>query len=122
MRTKKELGIGRPYLDRDPPHVGPLDGAEYAAKRGRVIAQKTETQTEKRHSLASLTKSAKLAKLKVSSLQPLPKTLERASKNKEPQAKDRLVSLTKGAKLAKGESQQPPAAAKNPRASEQKRG
>ena len=29
-----ELGIGRPYLDRDPPHVGPTDGQEYAVKRG----------------------------------------------------------------------------------------
>jgi hypothetical protein len=28
-----ELGIGRPYQDRDPPHVGPLDGEEYADKR-----------------------------------------------------------------------------------------
>ena len=32
---EKELGIGRPYLDRDPPHVGPIDGTEYADKRGR---------------------------------------------------------------------------------------
>ena len=32
---EKELGIGRPYLDRDPPHVGPIDGKEYADKRGR---------------------------------------------------------------------------------------
>jgi hypothetical protein len=87
---EKELGIGRPYLDRDPPHVAPLDGAEYAAKRGRVIAQKREMQTEKRHRLASLTKGAKLAKsLNVSSLQPLLKTRERASKNEELQAKDR---------------------------------
>src|SRR3974377_1670075 len=23
---EKELGIGRPYLDKDPPHVGPIDG------------------------------------------------------------------------------------------------
>jgi hypothetical protein len=30
---EKELGVGRPYLDRDPPHIGPLDGKEYAAKR-----------------------------------------------------------------------------------------
>jgi hypothetical protein len=44
---EKELGIGRPYLDRDPPHVAPLDGAEYAAKRGRVIAQNAEIQTAK---------------------------------------------------------------------------
>jgi hypothetical protein len=27
----KEFGVGRPYLDRDPPHVGPIDGKEYAA-------------------------------------------------------------------------------------------
>ena len=27
---EKELGIGRPYLDRDPPHVGPIDGKEFA--------------------------------------------------------------------------------------------
>jgi hypothetical protein len=30
----KEYGIGRPYLDKDPPHVGPIDGQEYADKRG----------------------------------------------------------------------------------------
>jgi len=27
----KEFGIGRPYLDHDPPHVGPIDGKEYAS-------------------------------------------------------------------------------------------
>jgi hypothetical protein len=37
--NEKELGIGRPYLNRDPPHVAPIDGREYAAKRGRVFAQ-----------------------------------------------------------------------------------
>jgi len=36
---EKELGIGRPYLDRDPPHVAPIDGKEYADKRGRETAQ-----------------------------------------------------------------------------------
>jgi len=30
----KEFGIGRPYLDKDPPHVAPMDGKEYADKRG----------------------------------------------------------------------------------------
>lgn len=30
----KDFGIGRPYLDRDPPHVGPIDGQEYVSKRG----------------------------------------------------------------------------------------
>jgi hypothetical protein len=37
---EKELAIGRPYQDRDPPHVGPLDGKEYADKRGIRDAQK----------------------------------------------------------------------------------
>lgn len=30
----KEFGIGRPYLDRDPPHVAPIDGKEYTSRRG----------------------------------------------------------------------------------------
>jgi hypothetical protein len=29
----KDFGIGRPYLDKDPPHVAPIDGQEYAAHR-----------------------------------------------------------------------------------------
>jgi len=36
---EKELGIGRPYLDKDPPHVAPIDGKEYADKRNTAKAQ-----------------------------------------------------------------------------------
>jgi hypothetical protein len=36
---EKELGIGRPYLDKDPPHVAPIDGKEYADKRGAAKAR-----------------------------------------------------------------------------------
>src|SRR5215831_13722572 len=39
-RHETELGVGRPYLDRDPPHVASIDGKEYAAKRGRSPARK----------------------------------------------------------------------------------
>jgi len=42
----KEVGIGRPYLDRDPPHVGPIDGTEYIVKRGLAAAQKRAAQTK----------------------------------------------------------------------------
>src|SRR5919204_3741866 len=35
-----ELKVGRPYLDRDPPHLAPIDGREFAAKRGRTIVRK----------------------------------------------------------------------------------
>jgi hypothetical protein len=30
----QEFDIGRPYLDKDPPHVAPIDGKEYADHRG----------------------------------------------------------------------------------------
>jgi hypothetical protein len=43
---EKELGIGRPYLDKDPPHVGPIDGKEYADKRGRTAVQKAGLPTK----------------------------------------------------------------------------
>jgi hypothetical protein len=36
---EKELGIARPYLDKDPPHVAPIDGKEFADKRGLAKAQ-----------------------------------------------------------------------------------
>jgi len=36
---EKELAIGRPYLDKDPPHVAPIDGKEYADKRSAATAR-----------------------------------------------------------------------------------
>ena len=43
----EEFGIGRPYLDKDPPHIAPIDGKEYADKRGvnRKLAEKEGTAT-----------------------------------------------------------------------------
>ena len=35
----KEFGIGRPYLDRDPAHMAPLDGKEYADHHRGTIAE-----------------------------------------------------------------------------------
>ncbi|HEY9452299.1 MAG TPA: peptidase M15 [Bradyrhizobium sp.] len=43
----KEYGIGRPYLDRDPPHVAPIDGKEYASRRGGSKAQHAEAHVKK---------------------------------------------------------------------------
>src|SRR6478672_7256874 len=45
---EKELGIGRPYLDRDPPHVGAIDGKEYAAKRGGAKGKLAESIANRR--------------------------------------------------------------------------
>jgi hypothetical protein len=47
----KEFGIGRPYLGRDPPHVAPIDGREYAAHNPGMRA----------HAQAHVKKPARLA-------------------------------------------------------------
>jgi len=42
----KEFGIGRPYLDRDPPHVAPIDGKEYADHHGGGKARHARAATK----------------------------------------------------------------------------
>ena len=49
----KEFGIGRPYLDRDPPHVGPMDGKEYAAKRPGAKSRQADTAAKPAHRAAA---------------------------------------------------------------------
>jgi hypothetical protein len=48
----KEFGVGRPYLDKDPPHVAPIDGKEYADHRGGLNKQLATLETNKAHRLA----------------------------------------------------------------------
>ena len=43
----KEFGIGRPYLDKDPPHLAPIDGKEYAAHHGLTKAQHAGSDMKK---------------------------------------------------------------------------
>ena len=45
----KQFGIGRPYLDRDPPHVGPIDGQEYASRRGGTKVAVADVRKRDRH-------------------------------------------------------------------------
>jgi hypothetical protein len=47
-----EFGIGRPYLDRDPPHLAPIDGKEYAGHHRGTKAQHAESDVKKRNRLA----------------------------------------------------------------------
>src|SRR6516225_9586733 len=47
-----EFGIGRPYLDKDPPPVAPIDGKEYADHRGRANTQHARADIKKRNLLA----------------------------------------------------------------------
>jgi hypothetical protein len=42
-----QLGIGRPYRDRDPPHVGPLDGQEYAEHRLVPLGARADARARK---------------------------------------------------------------------------
>jgi len=49
----KEFGIGRPYLDRDPSHVTPIDGKEYASHHGGSKDQRAASDLKRRHRLAT---------------------------------------------------------------------
>jgi hypothetical protein len=49
---EKEFGIGRPYLDKDPPHLAPIDGKEYAAHHGETKAQYAGADLKKPNRLA----------------------------------------------------------------------
>jgi hypothetical protein len=68
----KEFGIGRPYLDRDPPHLAPIDGQEYAAHHGGTKVQHAESDMKKRNrlavrddrSLAKRTRNARSSKMR----------------------------------------------------------
>jgi hypothetical protein len=44
----KQFGIGRPYLGRDPPHVAPVDGREYAAHSGGSNHARSDSKKVKR--------------------------------------------------------------------------
>jgi hypothetical protein len=48
----KEFGIGRPYLDKDPPHMAPIDGKEYAAHHRETKARHAGSDMKKRSRLA----------------------------------------------------------------------
>jgi hypothetical protein len=49
----KEFAIGRPYLDRDPPHVAPIDGKEYAAHQREPHGKHVGAEKRKRGRLAA---------------------------------------------------------------------
>jgi hypothetical protein len=84
----QEFGIGRPYLDRDPPHVAPIDGQEYASRRGGAKTQVAVAKSNK-------TQVAE-AKVKKSSRQ-----AARDDRSKAKQAKAaKIAKLAKAARTA----------------------
>jgi hypothetical protein len=59
----RDFGVGRPYLDKDPAHVTPVDGKEYVAKRGRAKLQLVGSEAKKSYRV---------------SVREVPSTMERA--------------------------------------------
>jgi hypothetical protein len=63
----KDFGIGRPYLDKDPAHVAPIDGKEYADHHRAANTRHALPEVKKRNLLAvhddyGLAKPARTAK------------------------------------------------------------
>jgi hypothetical protein len=80
----KDFGVGRPYLDKDPAHVAPIDGKEYAVKRGGAKPQRAGSEAKKNHSfsmrdVSSTTDRTKLSKVRSSEVSgpPRPQALSR---------------------------------------------
>ncbi|HUN95870.1 MAG TPA: peptidase M15, partial [Bradyrhizobium sp.] len=61
----QEFGIGRPYLDRDPAHMAPIDGVEYASHHRGTEARHAESRKRSRvavrdhHNVAKRSKTAR---------------------------------------------------------------
>ena len=63
----KDFGVGRPYLDRDPPHVGPMDGQEFVSRRGgakAADAKKSDKQATQDKPAAKRPLAARASKAK----------------------------------------------------------
>jgi hypothetical protein len=82
----KDFGIGRPYLDRDPPHVAPMDGREYASRRGSAKTEVAEAKGKKTEVAEKKTK----------------KSSRHAARDDRSKAKHgKTAKIAKGAKTAK---------------------
>jgi hypothetical protein len=66
----KEFGIGRPYLDKDPAHVAPIDGMEYAAHHRGTEARHAGSEKRSRsavrdnHNDGKRSKTARSSKIR----------------------------------------------------------
>jgi hypothetical protein len=88
----KDFGIGRPYLNRDPPHVAPIDGQEYVSRRGSAKTQEAEATTKKSTRVAARDDRGKAKSAKA----------VQAKAVRTAQAKIAQVKSAKTARLAKG--------------------
>jgi hypothetical protein len=99
---EKELGIGRPYLHKDPPHVAPVNGKEYAAKRSGAKAQLAGSATKQPAGPAKKQPAGPATKQLAG---PAKKQLAGSAKNKRPESvaddKQGMPKRTKSAKSSR---------------------
>jgi hypothetical protein len=93
----KDFGIGRPYLNRDPPHVAPIDGQEYVSRRGGAKTQEAEATTKKVSRVAARDDRGKAKSVKTARAKAVQAKAVRTA-----QAKIAQVKTAKTARLAKG--------------------
>ncbi|WFU15412.1 peptidase M15 [Bradyrhizobium sp. CB3481] len=94
----KDFGIGRPYLDRDPPHVAPMDGREYVSRRGGAKTEVAEAKGKKTEVAETKAKDRKkhVAETKAK------KNSRQAARDDRSKAKHgKTAKIAKGAKTAK---------------------
>jgi hypothetical protein len=61
-RNGRDFGIGRPYMGRDPPHVAPIDGEEYAKHQpGRAARHASSATAPAKHPPVRAARQASLA-------------------------------------------------------------
>jgi hypothetical protein len=54
----KDYGMGRPYHDRDPPHVGPIDGSEYVSRHAGGRSRHAAASRARRTAVANASQAA----------------------------------------------------------------
>lgn len=77
----KAYGIGRPYLGRDPPHVGPVDGAEYISKRGTSERKEVASAKPKKSRAVASAKPPKAQKAQAAREQKSPAKPQKAAQS-----------------------------------------
>jgi len=93
----KDFGIGRPYLNRDPPHVAPIDGQEYVSRRGSAKTQEAEATTKKVNRVAARSDRGKAKPAKAAQAKAIKTARAKTALAKMAQAK-----TAKTARLSKG--------------------
>ncbi len=98
----KDFGIGRPYLNRDPPHVAPIDGQEYVSRRGSAKTQEAEATTKKVNRVAARSDRGKAKAAKTAQAKAIKTARAKTALARIAQARIAQAKTAKTARLSKG--------------------